>query len=228
MKPIFRCRYGGAIVLTIAMSMSSTGSVVCFPLHIAQTAADVAELASEIAICGNPNLSGDATAASLLAASASRVAANLVEINLATVEGDNRVELARALVRSATRLHSGRSATPVAARSSSTGAGSRTSCAGTSRSGWPRSNEMASCPGLATVLVGEDYAAQAYERRVRRLAEEMGCRYTSELLAPDVEEADALALVGKLNADPRISGILLLRPLPPQVSEEHLSRRSNR
>jgi methylenetetrahydrofolate dehydrogenase (NADP+) / methenyltetrahydrofolate cyclohydrolase len=79
-------------------------------------------------------------------------------------------------------------------------------------------------PGLATVLVGDDYAAQAYERRLRRLAGEMGCRYTSELLAPDVEEADALALVGKLNADPRISGILILRPLPPQVSEEHLYR----
>jgi methylenetetrahydrofolate dehydrogenase (NADP+) / methenyltetrahydrofolate cyclohydrolase len=77
-------------------------------------------------------------------------------------------------------------------------------------------------PGLATVLVGEDYAAHAYERRVRRLAEQMGCRYVSEQLAADVEEADALALVGKLNADPRVSGILILRPLPPQVPEEHL------
>jgi methylenetetrahydrofolate dehydrogenase (NADP+) / methenyltetrahydrofolate cyclohydrolase len=79
-------------------------------------------------------------------------------------------------------------------------------------------------PGLATVLVGDDYAAQAYERRVRRLAEEMGCRYASELLAPDVEEAEALAVVGKLNADPRVSGILILRPLPEQVHEEHLYR----
>jgi methylenetetrahydrofolate dehydrogenase (NADP+) / methenyltetrahydrofolate cyclohydrolase len=77
-------------------------------------------------------------------------------------------------------------------------------------------------PGLATVLVGEDYAAQAYERRVRRLAEQMGCRYVSEQLAADVEEADALALVGKLNADPRVSGILILRPLPAQVPEAHL------
>ena len=39
-----------------------------------------------------------------------------------------------------------------------------------------------------------------------------------------MEEADALALVGKLNADPRVSGILILRPLPQQVSEEHLYR----
>ncbi|HEU4451199.1 MAG TPA: tetrahydrofolate dehydrogenase/cyclohydrolase catalytic domain-containing protein [Gaiellaceae bacterium] len=79
-------------------------------------------------------------------------------------------------------------------------------------------------PGLATVLAGDDYAAAAYERRVRRLAEEIGCRYVSELLAPDVEEAEALAVVGKLNADPRVSGILILRPLPEQVSEEHLYR----
>ena len=79
-------------------------------------------------------------------------------------------------------------------------------------------------PGLATVLVGEDYAAAAYERRVRRLAEEIGCRYTSEVLAPDVEEAEALAVVGKLNADPRVSGILILRPLPAQVIEGDVYR----
>lgn len=71
------------------------------PLMIAQTAADVACLASEIAVCGNPNLRGDAAAAAILAASAARVAANLVEINLTTVEGDDRVELVRAMVRSA-------------------------------------------------------------------------------------------------------------------------------
>ena len=68
------------------------------PLLIAETAADVAELASEIAVQGNPNLRGDAAAASLLAASAVRVAANLVEINLSTMEGEDRVERARTLV----------------------------------------------------------------------------------------------------------------------------------
>jgi methylenetetrahydrofolate dehydrogenase (NADP+) / methenyltetrahydrofolate cyclohydrolase len=77
-------------------------------------------------------------------------------------------------------------------------------------------------PGLATVLVGDDYAARAYERRLRRVAEELGCRYTSELLAGDVEQADALAVIGKLNADPRVSGILILRPIPPQVSEAEI------
>ncbi len=79
-------------------------------------------------------------------------------------------------------------------------------------------------PGLATVLVGEDYAAQAYERRVRRLAEGLVCHYTAEALPGDVEEADVLAVVGKLNADPRVSGILILRPLPPQVPEADVYR----
>ncbi len=79
-------------------------------------------------------------------------------------------------------------------------------------------------PGLATVLAGDDYAARAYERRVRRLADELGCAYTSEALALDVEQADVLAVVGKLNADPRVSGILILRPLPPQVAEEDVYR----
>jgi methenyltetrahydrofolate cyclohydrolase len=71
------------------------------PLEIAECAASVAELAAEIAVCGNPNLRGDAAAASILASSAARAAANLVEINLSTVEGDDRVERARAIVRSA-------------------------------------------------------------------------------------------------------------------------------
>jgi methenyltetrahydrofolate cyclohydrolase len=73
------------------------------PLLIAETANDVAELACEIAVKGNPNLRGDAAAASILASSAVRVAANLVEINLSTVEGEERVERARTLVRNSER-----------------------------------------------------------------------------------------------------------------------------
>ncbi len=79
-------------------------------------------------------------------------------------------------------------------------------------------------PGLATVLAGDDYAARAYERRLRRLAEELGCHYASEALAGDVEPAEALAVIGKLNADPRVSGILVLRPLPAQIAEAAIYR----
>ncbi|MGH3024757.1 MAG: cyclodeaminase/cyclohydrolase family protein [Gaiellaceae bacterium] len=65
------------------------------PLGIAECAADVAGLACEITVSGNPNLRADAAAASVLAAAAARVAANLVEVNLATTEEDERVERAR-------------------------------------------------------------------------------------------------------------------------------------
>lgn len=79
-------------------------------------------------------------------------------------------------------------------------------------------------PCLATVYAGDDYAAAAYERRVRRLASELGCRYVSERLPADAAEADVVACVGKLGADPRVSGILVLRPLPAGVSEAAVYR----
>jgi methylenetetrahydrofolate dehydrogenase (NADP+)/methenyltetrahydrofolate cyclohydrolase len=74
-------------------------------------------------------------------------------------------------------------------------------------------------PGLATLLVGKDFPAMAYERRVRRLAEELGCHYVCAHLEGTVEEPDVVATVGMLDADPRVHGILVLRPLPEHVSE---------
>jgi len=74
-------------------------------------------------------------------------------------------------------------------------------------------------PGLATVLVGSDYASLAYERRVRMLAEAVDCHYAGVRLRAEAEQADLLAAVGGLNADPRISGILILRPLQTHHAE---------
>jgi len=68
------------------------------PLAIAEASLDVATLACELAERGNPNLQGDAAAAVFLAEAAVRASANLVEINLATREGDERLERARELV----------------------------------------------------------------------------------------------------------------------------------
>jgi formiminotetrahydrofolate cyclodeaminase len=65
------------------------------PLAIAQAAADVGELAADLATSGNPNLRGDAAAAALLAEAAARTAANLVEINLAEKNGDERIARAQ-------------------------------------------------------------------------------------------------------------------------------------
>lgn len=79
-------------------------------------------------------------------------------------------------------------------------------------------------PGLATVVAGADYAAHAYERRVRRLANDLGVHYVSHQLPATAVTADVTAAVGGLGADPRISGILVLRPLPPTVNEVEVYR----
>jgi formiminotetrahydrofolate cyclodeaminase len=71
------------------------------PLRIAETAADVAELGATLAEEGNPNLRGDAAAAAVLSEAAARAAANLVEINLATTETDERIGRARELAHAA-------------------------------------------------------------------------------------------------------------------------------
>ena len=78
-------------------------------------------------------------------------------------------------------------------------------------------------PGLATVIFGEDFGAKAYEQHVRRLAEELEYRYVCEHLGPDVELAEVIATLGKLNADPRITGILVLQPLPPGMPEADIN-----
>jgi methenyltetrahydrofolate cyclohydrolase len=74
------------------------------PLAIAEAALDVASLAADLVERGNPNLRGDAATAVLLSEAAVRATANLVEINLATREGDERIERARALVEMSRRI----------------------------------------------------------------------------------------------------------------------------
>jgi formiminotetrahydrofolate cyclodeaminase len=66
------------------------------PLELAELGAAVAARSAELAEKGNPNLRGDAVTAVLLAAAATKAAANLVEINLARSAADRRIERARA------------------------------------------------------------------------------------------------------------------------------------
>jgi formiminotetrahydrofolate cyclodeaminase len=68
------------------------------PLEIARVAAEVAQLASELAATGNCSLEGDANAGAELARAACRAAARLVEINLAAHPDDPRLAQARKLV----------------------------------------------------------------------------------------------------------------------------------
>ena len=72
-------------------------------------------------------------------------------------------------------------------------------------------------PGLAVVLVGEDPASQVYVASKSRRAKECGFHSVQHTLPADTPQADLLALVESLNADPAIHGILVQLPLPDHI-----------
>jgi len=78
--------------------------------------------------------------------------------------------------------------------------------------------------GLATVMVGEEFSSVAYERRLRRLAAELDVPHLSRRLPATAGQAELIAVVRELNADPEVSGILLFRPLPADVDEAAVFR----
>ncbi len=75
-------------------------------------------------------------------------------------------------------------------------------------------------PGLAVVLVGEDPASQVYVRSKGKMTVEVGMKSVEHRLDADTSEADLLALIGSLNADPDIHGILVQLPLPKHLDED--------
>ncbi len=80
---------------------------------------------------------------------------------------------------------------------------------------------LAACgvkPGLATVLVGADPASQVYVGAKGRAAEACGFYSVQHTLPADTGEAELLALVASLNADPAVHGIRVQLPLPGHVN----------
>jgi methylenetetrahydrofolate dehydrogenase (NADP+)/methenyltetrahydrofolate cyclohydrolase len=74
-------------------------------------------------------------------------------------------------------------------------------------------------PGLATVLIGNDPASEVYVRNKGKTAEQLGLASFHATLPADAAEAEVLAQVKALNADPAVHGILVQMPLPKQVRE---------
>jgi methylenetetrahydrofolate dehydrogenase (NADP+)/methenyltetrahydrofolate cyclohydrolase len=74
-------------------------------------------------------------------------------------------------------------------------------------------------PGLAVVIVGEDPASQVYVRNKKRTAESCGFHSVQHTLAVDASQDEVLALIGQLNDDPAVHGILVQLPLPKQLDE---------
>jgi len=75
-------------------------------------------------------------------------------------------------------------------------------------------------PGLAVVLVGEDPASQVYVRNKGQQTVEVGMASFEHKLDASTSEADLLSLIAKLNADPKVHGILVQLPLPKHLNSD--------
>jgi len=74
-------------------------------------------------------------------------------------------------------------------------------------------------PGLVTVLVGMDPASQVYVGAKEKTSKALGIYSERHDLPADTNEEDLLALIDKLNKDPKINGILVQLPLPKHINE---------
>ena len=74
-------------------------------------------------------------------------------------------------------------------------------------------------PGLGVILVGEDPASQSYVTAKEKACEDVGLYSDDNRLPADTPQKELMALVKKMNKDPRINGILVQLPLPKGLNE---------
>ena len=74
-------------------------------------------------------------------------------------------------------------------------------------------------PHLAVIRVGEDPASVVYVRNKEKACEAVGIRNTTIVLPEDTPESELIGLIGTLNADSSVHGILVQLPLPAHISE---------
>ncbi len=72
-------------------------------------------------------------------------------------------------------------------------------------------------PGLAVILVGENPASQVYVNSKRQRCKAAGFLSIEKNLPATTSQAELLALIDELNADPRVDGILVQLPLPAHI-----------
>ncbi|MEW5422302.1 bifunctional methylenetetrahydrofolate dehydrogenase/methenyltetrahydrofolate cyclohydrolase FolD [Amorphus sp. 3PC139-8] len=77
-------------------------------------------------------------------------------------------------------------------------------------------------PGLAVVLVGDDPASDIYVTNKVKRTEAAGMRSIEHRLPAETGEADLIALVESLNADPEVDGILVQMPLPKHIDSDRV------
>ena len=84
--------------------------------------------------------------------------------------------------------------------------------------------EYGFAPGLTVIIVGTDPASQVYVRNKKRACEEVGFNSRVIELPEETTEAELLAQIDRLNADPAVHGILVQLPLPRHIREESVLR----
>ena len=85
-------------------------------------------------------------------------------------------------------------------------------------------NDRGITAGLAVVLVGENPASQVYVKSKSKQAAEANIRAIDRKLPETTTEAELLAVVRELNADPAVNGILVQLPLPKQIRSDTILR----
>ncbi len=80
-------------------------------------------------------------------------------------------------------------------------------------------------PGLAAVLVGDNPASTTYVRMKGKACDEAGLYHETLRLSRETTEAELLELIERLNADPKVHGILIQLPLPRHIDAQRVLHR---
>jgi methylenetetrahydrofolate dehydrogenase (NADP+)/methenyltetrahydrofolate cyclohydrolase len=80
-------------------------------------------------------------------------------------------------------------------------------------------------PGIAVVLVGDNPASQVYVRNKIQACKETGIHSELHHMPASTQEAELLARIDALDADPHVHGILVQLPLPPHINVAHVLER---
>lgn len=86
-----------------------------------------------------------------------------------------------------------------------------------------RVKKLKSKPIISIIRVGKDYGSLAYEKGIKKTAEKLGIEVDVKEFAKDASQDEVIDAIKKLNADEKVGGILVFRPLPENFDEEKIS-----
>jgi methylenetetrahydrofolate dehydrogenase (NADP+)/methenyltetrahydrofolate cyclohydrolase len=78
------------------------------------------------------------------------------------------------------------------------------------------------CPHIAAVMVGENPGVRVYVRSQERACQELGIKYTLDQHPDTMSEEELASCIQELNADPEITGIILLMPVPAGINARRI------